>query len=339
MNKPTAAPNRGSIGRWLLILLAVLVGSTLLATGLVMYCAPERPAVAPAPPAPPPDTTRLVQAAMRNVNYRVDPDVVMRIRYLIGFLVPTHEDSMPVFDRPESFNIRITSAEIALDTASLSQMLNRYVFGYRGAPIRDLRISVEGDHLKQRGKLGTLPFTILATIAVTDNGLIRLHPVDVKVLGINADGLMSKLGIELDDMVKVRRGGGIRVDENDFLLDPAAIIPAPRIVGTLKHVRLTPGAVVLQFGPPDSLAARSYFGGTEPAVNYMSFAGARLRFGKLTMNGTDMFIVDPDPADPFDFMLSRYHEQLVAGRHRTTPEDGLVVWMPDFGESGLRTED
>lgn len=338
MAQTTATRNLGSIGRFLLILLAVLLGSTFLATGLVMYCAPQQPVVA-APAAPVlPDTTRLVHAAMRNVNYRVDADIVMGIRYLIGSLVPAPEDSMPVFDQPESFSIRISSAEIALDTASLSQLLNRYVFGYRGAPINSLRITVEGEHLKQHGKLGSLPFTILATIAV-DNGLIRLHPVDVKVLGINADGLMRKLGIELDDMVKVRPGAGIRIDENDFLLDPAAIIPAPRITGTLKHVRLTPGAVVLQFGSPDSLPARTYFGGTEPALNYMSFTGARLRFGKLTMNGTDMFIVDPDPSDPFDFSLAEYHRQLVAGRHQTTPEDGLVVWMPDYGKPGLRTKD
>lgn len=331
MAQPNSSQRLGSIGRWLLILLAVLVGSTFLATGLVMYCAPTKPVVAVPAPLVPSDTTRLVHAAMRNVNYRVDADIVMRLRYLIGSLVPAHEDSMPVLDQPGSFSIRIASAEIALDTASLSQLLNRYVFGYRGAPISDLRITVEGDHLKQHGKLGTLPFTILATIAV-DNGLIRLHPVDVKVLGINADGLMSKLGIELDDMMKVRPGGGIRVDKNDFLLDAAAIIPAPRITGTLRSVRLTPGSVVLQFGPPDSLPARTYFGGTEPAPNYMGFTGARLRFGKLTMNGTDMFIVDPDPSDPFDFSLAEYHRQLVAGRHQTTPEDGLVVWMPDLGD-------
>jgi hypothetical protein len=333
MNTTTAARNLGSVGRWILILLAVLVGSTFLATGLVMYCAPEQPAAPPpAMAAAPPDTSRMVHADMRNVRYRVDDDIIMSIRYLIGSLVATSKDSLPVFDQPGSFSIHVTSAEIALDTVSLSQLLNRYVFGYRGAPIHDLEVTVEGEHLKQHGKLGSLSFTILATIAVTDNGLIRLHPVDVKVLGINADGLMHKLGIELDDLVKVRHGGGIRIEDNDFLLDPTAIVPPPRIVGALKQVRLTPGAMVLQFGPPDSLPARSYFGGTEPARNYMSFTGARLRFGKLTMNGTDMFIVDPDPSDPFDFSLANYHRQLVAGRHQTTPEDGLVVSMPDLGD-------
>jgi hypothetical protein len=64
----------------------------------------------------------------------------------------------------------------------------------------------------------------------------------------------------------------------------------------------------------------------------MSYHGSRIRFGKLTMAGTDLTIVDADPRDRFDFFLGRYHEQLVAGTHRTTPEDGLVVWMPDLSD-------
>lgn len=47
---------------------------------------------------------------------------------------------------------------------------------------------------------------------------------------------------------------------------------------------------------------------------------------------SDLTIVDADPGDWFDFFLGRYHEQLVAGTHRTTPEDGLVVWMPDLSD-------
>lgn len=317
--------------RWILVVLAVLIGSTLLATGLVMYCAPEGPrTAAPGFTAPPPDTTRLVRALMRNVHYRIDPDLVMSVEHLDGWLESTIADSIPVFDDPNSFRIRVKSAAITLDTVSISNLLNRYVFGYRGAPIRDLEVSVEDGLLKQHGKLGTLGFTIKSSVQATPDGLIRLHPEDVKVLGINADGLMDKLGIQLDEMMKLKRGIGARVVDNDFLIDPAVILPPPRLEARLRRVRLTPGGMVLEFGQVDSVPPRSYFGAEAPAKNFMSFTGARLRFGTLTMNPANMFIVDPDESDPLDFSLDRYHDQLVAGRHRTTPEDGLVVWMPDF---------
>jgi hypothetical protein len=60
------------------------------------------------------------------------------------------------------------------------------------------------------------------------------------------------------------------------------------------------------------------------------FRGARLRFGKLLMDDTDLQIVDADPADPFDLNLEQYAKQLVAGTSRTLPTLGLRVEMPDF---------
>jgi hypothetical protein len=64
----------------------------------------------------------------------------------------------------------------------------------------------------------------------------------------------------------------------------------------------------------------------------MFFRGGVLRFGKLTMNDTDLLIVDADQHDNFDFWLDRYNDQLVAGSSRNTRDHGLVVQMPDFAK-------
>ena len=316
--------------------MAALVGATLVSTLLLLQCAPASPTGANVPPYQPPsapsDSAATVQAEMRHVDYHVDRDIVLQIRYLKGELVPAHAGEPPVFENGGSYDLRIQSSEIFVDTASLGLLINRRVFGYRGAPIRDLHLAVDGQELIQKGKLGSLPFTIRSTVSLTPAGEIRMHPVDVKVLGINADGLMDKLGIELDEMVKVQGGRGIRIEENDFVLDVAAVLPPPRIRGKLTSVRLVPGGMVQRFGPADSLPARRFFGDTALVSNYMAYRGSSIRFGKLTMQGTDLIIVDADPKDRFDFFLGRYHEQLVAGTHRTTPEDGLVVWMPDLAD-------
>jgi hypothetical protein len=322
--------------RWGLLILAVLVGSTLLSTLLLVRCAPDAPsATAPEtykPPSSSDDSAASVRAEMRNVDYHVDPQTVLHIRYLRGELVPARRGEPPVFEDGNSYLLRIRSSEIFVDTVSLALLINRRVFGYRGAPIHDLHLAVDGEELIQKGKLGNLSFTIRSQVSLTPAGEIRLHPVDVKVLGINADGLMDKLGIELDEMVKVQGGRGIRIEENDFVLDVAAVLPPPRIQGKLTSVRLVPGGMIQHFGTRDSLPPRRFFGDTGLVANYMSYHGSRIRFGKLTMAGTDLTIVDADPKDRFDFFLGRYHEQLVAGTHRTTPEDGLVVWMPDLSD-------
>jgi len=66
--------------------------------------------------------------------------------------------------------------------------------------------------------------------------------------------------------------------------------------------------------------------------NYMWYRGGVLKFGKLTMNDTDMQLIDADPTDPFDFFPDHYKDQLVAGYSKTTATGGLLVYMPDYGK-------
>jgi hypothetical protein len=89
------------------------------------------------------------------------------------------------------------------------------------------------------------------------------------------------------------------------------------------------GAMQLQFG--DSQAK-----GIEPPVagvrNYMYYRGGTLRFGKLTMEDTDLLLRDADPTDPFDFSPQQYNDQLVAGYSKNTRSHGLIVYMPDAND-------
>jgi len=57
-----------------------------------------------------------------------------------------------------------------------------------------------------------------------------------------------------------------------------------------------------------------------------------MQFGKMFMVHSDMEVVDMTPSDPFDFDIDHYREQLVAGYHRTLPDDGLLVFMPDLNK-------
>ena len=130
---------------------------------------------------------------------------------------------------------------------------------------------------------------------------------------------------------------GLSIDKNDLLLDPAKMLPPPKISGRLRAVTLEPDRLVQEFGEPDSLAPMPYFGSDHPARNYMHYEGGTMRFGRLTMTPADLLLVDSDPSNPFEFSLAHYHEQLVAGSHRTTPEDALVVSMPDYPAPSLST--
>jgi hypothetical protein len=43
-------------------------------------------------------------------------------------------------------------------------------------------------------------------------------------------------------------------------------------------------------------------------------------------------LMDVTPADPFDFAIDHYNEQLIAGYSKMTPSGGLCVHMPDYSK-------
>jgi hypothetical protein len=64
------------------------------------------------------------------------------------------------------------------------------------------------------------------------------------------------------------------------------------------------------------------------------FSGSDIRFGKLTMSGADLQLIDSDPKDPFDFFPAQYKRQLVAGFSKNTPAGGLKTYLPDYSDLG-----
>jgi hypothetical protein len=289
--------------------------------------------------APPPALTRgPVRVEMKNVNLHVAKGVVLKIHSLRGALMRTASSRPPVFDDRNSFVMRIDAGEIAMSTASLTALMNNYVFAYRKAPIKDLEITTdEKGQLEQEGVLDKgvdIPFKTKAVIMPNGDGRIRIHAKSIKAAGLPVKGLMGLLGIEMDDMVKLQAGRGIMVDDNDFILDPQWMLPPPRIRGNVTSVRIEGDHVVQVFGggpaPGRRLCPYSQY------RNYMYFRGGNLRFGKLTMADTDLALIDQDARDPFDFNLDRYNVQLVAGYSKNTPNKGLKTFMPDADDMAAR---
>jgi hypothetical protein len=140
-------------------------------------------------------------------------------------------------------------------------------------------------------------------------------------------GIMDVLGVEIADLIKTGKVRGVQVEKNDLILDPQTLLPPPHIAGQVTAVSVDSGDIVQVFGRT---------GATMPmhvsAANYMAYRGNQLRFGKLTMNDTDMVLIDMDPKDPFDFYLDHYKEQLVAGYTKETLSFGLRVFMRDYNK-------
>ena len=284
------------------------------------------------------DTSGRTAISMRRVDFHVAPGVVLHIRNLNGELETVVAGGVAEFDDAQSFIIGIANGEAGLTTADLSRLLNQYVFAYPGAPLYHLRVSGAGKQLRVKGTLrkgGDIPFEILAAVAVTPKGEIRLRPSTIRVARVPAGPLFRLVGLTLEKLVDLKGARGARADGNDLYLQPDEMLPPPRIRGRLAGVRLDGEEVLLTFDDP-SLARSASRAANPPdtSSNWVYFRHGTVRFGRLFMVNADLELVDAAPGDPFDFSLADYQRQLVAGYVKNTASGGLVVHAPDLRTLG-----
>lgn len=280
-----------------------------------------------------------VETEMKNVDFRIDQSIVLRIRDLRGHLASTEKGKPPTFDDKRSFSVDISSAEIGINTTDLSDLMNRYVLAYPGCRLRKVKIAAKGDEVMQTGilrKAVDIPFEMEGTLEATPDGDIRLRTKSIKAEHLPVKGLLDALGLKMTKLVHPQPARGLATDNDDLILYPEEMIPAPRIQGFVRAVRIDGDQVIMTFGPAPTATARAEKRFSPPcrASSYMYFRGGTLRFGKLTMVDADLEIIDADPSDPFLFYLDRYNQQLVAGYSRSTPSFGLIVYMPPWNTVG-----
>jgi hypothetical protein len=269
----------------------------------------------------------LTQVSMRNVNFYLMPNGALRIRKLRG-TVRSLNGGPVVFDDKNSFVIHLTYAEIGLNGADITTLMNDYIFAYPGAPLKRLKVHTSGSQVVQTGvmhKILDIPFQITADVSVTPEGLIRLHPVKTRILGVDGNSLMRAFGLTLQKILDLSKAKGVTVKGNDLFLDPVLILPPPAIEGHATAIRVDGDQLVQTFG---TVAESTPLAQPDTsATAYMFFKSGTLHFGKLLMLDAEMQIVDLRPTGFFNFDLDKYKEQLVAGYERTLPDLGLEVYM------------
>jgi hypothetical protein len=270
---------------------------------------------------------------MRNVALHVADGVVLKVRVLDGEFVGQTRGVPPTFDDPQSYSLRLRSADLALDAPSLTNLLALQLRRFPASPIRDVRVTIESGALHLRGKVKkglTVSFSMIAEISAAGDGSMRLHATKLKAVGVPIKGLLDLLGVDVADVVKLPEGAGIRAEQDDLLIDTAALLPPPRTEGRLREVTIVGQRLMMKMTGSASPPQRPATLPLPRARNYLYFFGGSIRFGKLTMHDADMQLIDADPRDPFDFFPARYEAQLVAGYSRNTRRKGLQVFMPDY---------
>src|ERR1051326_1273163 len=235
--------------------------------------------------------THSVGAQMQNVIYHFTDSISVHISTLKGRLLA--KSQIPVFDDKQSFVLEIDAANISMSTAALEHVLNEYVFAGSNAPLKDLKVSTQGDRLVIKGRLpqkGSVSFEMVGGAQPTSDGRIRIHTEKLKAAHLPVKKLMDLFGVEIADLINAKKVKGVATEKDDIILDPQQILPPPQLRARVTNITVKDGEIVQVFGNPEKS------GTTVPpdlkGRNFMAYRGATLRFGKLTMDDTDLQLID-----------------------------------------------
>ena len=263
-----------------------------------------------------------------NLMLRKGPDFRIYVRWLRGNMVRTRRDINPTFDDPESFFLEIKTGVIRANIGDIGNFLNAGAVA--NSPLRNITLLAEDDHLKLRGtlhKLISMPVEVLGTIAPTPDHRIQVHVTKLSVLKIPLKGLLGGLDISVSDLFHPKGVPGIEVSGNDIFFDTLKLLPPPHIHGQLSKVRVVSPDIEEVYGDAEGAVTR-----VEQWRNFLRLSDGTIDFGKLTMHHVDLTMVDLSNDAWFDLDLNNYHNQLVNGYTRMTPEAGLLIFMPDLDE-------
>lgn len=277
-----------------------------------------------------------VQAEMHNVWFHIDPVAYMDIHQLRGEMIANEPGGPLNFDNKTSFVMKVDTARVGMKSASLGILMNQYIFNYAGTPLKNLQVTPEGKQLKQEGivhKILDIPFTMWADVSAS-NGKIRIHPTKMDICGLNGLLLLKAVGMTLEKMIgkQLPADKGVSAEGNDLLMDPNKMLPPPKIVLNLVDVKIEGDELMQIFDAGRHLAPLSPPHPEEK--NWMYYRHGTLRMGKLLMIDADMEVTDTDDTDPFDFLIDKYNDQLIAGWERNMPNYGLYVFMRDWSDLG-----
>ena len=284
------------------------------------------------PATTPSDDDKMTRFEMKHVNYHIDETVVLQVDNLRGELLPAREGVVPNFDDRSTLLLQIDGGEAAMSTASFATLMNSYVFNYRGTPLTDLRVSPEGDQLHITATLNrTIKTDMIGTLNATPDGRIHFHPTSIKTAGIPAKGLMDAVGLKVNKLVKGTDPRGVDVSGDDLIMDLDRLLPPPRVHAHVTSVHMEGNRVAMSFGPTEQAPpAKALTPPDASAANYMYYHGGTVHFGKLTMFPTEMQFIDMHPEDAFDFSLTHYYDQIIAGYTKSNKDGALIAYVPDY---------
>ncbi|WP_083294622.1 hypothetical protein [Burkholderia plantarii] len=288
---------------------------------------------------------------LRDVDFRVVGDLGFYVHQLSATLVPARAGAPVVFDDPSSFGIDVHRGIVTLDDAKLTAVFDRYLFGYRNAPLRRLRVSAGDGEIHLTGEMqrgGWVPFALTGKLSVRGGSELVFHPTAIRVQGLDANPVMRAANVRMSDLLRIDTPIAKLVGD-DLVMQVDRLMPPPRLKLTVVALRITPAGLDLAFDDGTQAGFAMPDGAPRQA---MLIRGGDVKFMRSMPMNADI-LIGPAPAAPdgapFVFDLYHYREQVSAGYFNFAPSGAMTIRIPSYlgaappvdalGSAGARLND
>ncbi|CAB3642389.1 hypothetical protein [Paraburkholderia rhynchosiae] len=266
----------------------------------------------------------------RDVDFRVTGDIGFMIHDMAATLVPARPGQPIVFDDPTSVTIDVHRGEVTLESAKLTAIFNRYLFQYRGSPLRNMRVvPQDGGSLRITGDMHRdtwVPIVLSGSLSMRGADQLVFHADHVEVAGVAADRLMQAAHVKMDDLLPVDTPIA-RLDGDDVVMQVAKLTPPPALRMTITHIDTSASGV--RFTLDDGTVPKIDWPATMPARGLL-VQGGDVKFMRSMPMNIDMALTPIDTTAPFVLDLYHYREQMAAGYFTFDEAGALDVHLPSY---------
>ena len=278
----------------------------------------------------------------KNVNFRFTPKINLQINTLKAQLSPTTANTVLNFDDIHALHIHILSGEALLNVEVMKYIFKDKIFKYEGSPLKleDIVLLPPDESGKNRVRLkGELKFVIWLKFEMLgelfldkENGKIVIAASEIKALyNPYTKGLLGLIGLNLEKLLPVPKGRGVRMQKNRIIVSPYSLFPPPKLSGEIESLSVKGDNLLLKFTSKNKVSLPAM--PSPGAKNYLFVSYGDLKFGKLIMVDAALQMVDNDPKDLFDFYLKDYHRVLTSGGSAIIQRNrSVLVNMPDYDD-------
>lgn len=277
--------------------------------------------------------------AADNVNFRFTENIILLLKNLNAELLPVKPLKVINLDDVNAFQINVSKADVFIASSTLKVIMRDSIFNYPDSPLKIKELDFPNQNSNQIRLSGNLNFVIwlefelVGTISLDEKKeKIVITAEQITALGNPyAKSLLGAVGLNLEKLLPVPDGRGIKIQSNHIFVEPFSIFPPPKLSGTLKSLTIESGKMHLSLDNGKSVLVPTM---PYPASkNFLYFFTGDLKFAKLFMIESSLQIYDKDESDPFDFFMEKYLLVLARAGIVTVGQDrSLKVLMPDYDD-------